>query len=72
MDILGLEHDNKRQDNYVDFIVILKYLNQRCFSGTDIYTADRMEKIILEFLPRRTLEKRHLKGAPEDESLIFR
>jgi hypothetical protein len=30
-----------------------------------------MEEIILEFLPRRTLEKRHLKGVPEDESLIL-
>jgi hypothetical protein len=28
-----------------------------------------MEEIISEFLPRRTLGKRHLKGVPEDESL---
>jgi hypothetical protein len=38
---------------------------------TGIYTADRMEGIILEFLPRRTLEKRHLKGVWEDESLTL-
>jgi hypothetical protein len=49
LDILGSKLDNKRQDNYVDFIVILKWLNQKCFSGNRICTTDRMEEIISDF-----------------------